>query len=159
IVIILDDFVEAELLVVIRADPFGCIDSAFFQGRIDIAARDLLGNGAELGKGLASPSTDPHLETAEVLNGVDLLAEPAAHLSAGVTTGDAVQTEFLAEVIEHVLAAVILEPSILLTRIQPERYGAIKREGRVLADEVISSSVTHLDSAIAQCIDGLQGRN
>ena len=42
IVILLDDFVEAELLVVIRADPFGCIDSAFFQGRIDIAARDLL---------------------------------------------------------------------------------------------------------------------
>jgi hypothetical protein len=54
---------------------------------------------------------------------------------------------------------VILKPGILLARVQTERNGAIEREGRVLADEVIGGGVTHLDRAIAHRVDHLQGWN
>jgi hypothetical protein len=37
IVVILGDLLEAELLIVVGANPFGRIDGALFQGRIDIA--------------------------------------------------------------------------------------------------------------------------
>src|SRR3954451_21606840 len=53
----------------------------------------------------------------------------------------------------------ILKPGILLTGIQPERDGAIECEGRVLADEVVCSGVTHLYGGVAYRIERLQGRN
>ena len=90
---------------------------------------------------------------------VDLLAETATHLGARVAACDAVDVVLLAELVEHVLAAVILKPGILLARIQPERNRAIKRKGRVLADEVIGGGMTHLDRGVAHRIDRLQGRN
>src|SRR5207237_5185912 len=127
------------------------------QRRIDIAAGDLLRNGAKLGKGLPSPSADPHFETVEVVDGIDLLAKPAAHLGAGVAAGDGVQFGFPAKLIEHVLATVVLEPGILLARVQPERDGAIEREGRVLADEVIGGGVAHLDGGIGYSVERMQG--
>ncbi len=53
----------------------------------------------------------------------------------------------------------ILEPGILLARIQSERNRAIEREGRVLADEVVGCGVTHLDGRVGHRIDRLQGGN
>jgi hypothetical protein len=47
IVVVFRDFVEAEFLVVIRPDPLGRIDRAFFERRIDVAAGNLLRNDAE----------------------------------------------------------------------------------------------------------------
>jgi hypothetical protein len=35
-------------------------------------------------------AADPHLEALEVGHGVDLVAEPAAHLDAGVAAGKAI---------------------------------------------------------------------
>ena len=48
IVVILRDLHETELLVVIRADPFGRIDRALFECGIDIASRDLLRYATDL---------------------------------------------------------------------------------------------------------------
>jgi hypothetical protein len=45
------------------------------------------------------------------------------------------------------------------TRIQPEWNGAIEREGRVLADEVIGGGVAHLDRGVGHRIERLQRRN
>src|SRR5258708_25015882 len=159
IVIVFGNLEEAELLVIIGSDPFGRVDGALFEGGVDIAARDVLRNGAELGKGLAGPSADPEFEAIEVVDGVNFLADPAAHLGAGIAAGDSVCFVLLAELVEHVLTAVILKPGILLARVQTERNGAIEREGRVLADEVIGGGVTHLDRAIAHRVERLQGWN
>ena len=89
IVVVGRDLVEAELLVVIGADPFGRIDRALFQRRIDVAAGDLLRHDAELLDHLAGKAADAHLEALEVGDRVDLLAEPAAHLHAGIAAGTA----------------------------------------------------------------------
>ena len=87
IVVVRRDLVEAELLVVIGADPFGRIDRALLERRIDVAAGDLLRHHAELRDDLAGKAADAHLEALQVGDRVDLLAEPAAHLGAGVAAG------------------------------------------------------------------------
>ena len=66
IVVVLRDLVEAELLVVIGADPFGGVDRALFERRIDVAAGDLLGTDAELFEDLAGKAGDAHLQALEV---------------------------------------------------------------------------------------------
>ena len=38
-VVVVGDLVEAQLLVVVGADPFGGVDGAFFQRGIDVAGR------------------------------------------------------------------------------------------------------------------------
>ena len=62
VVVELGDLVEAELLVVVRTHPFGGVDRAFFQRRIDLAAGDLLRHDAELRQHLARESADAQLE-------------------------------------------------------------------------------------------------
>src|SRR5438105_14382034 len=88
VVIELRDLVEAELLVVVRPDPFGGVDGAFLERRIDVRTADQLRNDAELGEDQAGHAADAHLETAQVLDALDLLAIPAAHLAAGVAGED-----------------------------------------------------------------------
>ena len=78
------DLVEAELLVVIGADPLGSIDRAFFQRGIDVAAGKLLRHHAQLLQDLPGETADAHLQPLQIVDGVDLLAEPAAHLTAGI---------------------------------------------------------------------------
>ena len=76
--------VEAELLVVVRADPFGGVDRAFFQRRIDVAAGELLRHHAELLHHAAGKAADAEFQALEIVDGIDFLAEPAAHLATGV---------------------------------------------------------------------------
>ena len=78
---------EAELLVVIRAEPFDGVDRAAFQRRIEVAAGQLLRHAADAREDGAAEAGDPHLEALQILDGLDLLAEPAAHLGAGVPIG------------------------------------------------------------------------
>ena len=78
------DLVEAELLVVIGTDPFGGVDRALFQRRIDVAAGKLLRHAAELLHDAAGKAADAEFQPLQIVDGVDLLAEPAAHLTSGV---------------------------------------------------------------------------
>jgi hypothetical protein len=48
IVVVLCDLLETELLVVIRADPFGAVDRTLLQRRLDVAAGELLRYHADL---------------------------------------------------------------------------------------------------------------
>src|SRR5205085_3091312 len=75
---------EGELLVVVRSDPFGGVDGALLQRRIDVTPGDLLRHRAEFGHHLSGEAADAELQTAEVLRRLDLFAEPATHLTAGV---------------------------------------------------------------------------
>ena len=63
------DLGEAELLVVIGADPLGGVDRAALERRVDVAARDLLRHDAELRHDEAGKARDAHLEALHVGTG------------------------------------------------------------------------------------------
>ena len=102
VVVVLGDLVEAELLVVIRADPFGRVDGALLQRRIDVAAGNIGRDNAELGEHRAAEPADAELDALEVFDGVDLLAPPAAHLAAGIAGREADHVELGVELVHQV---------------------------------------------------------
>src|SRR5262249_9601554 len=133
IIVVLGDLVEAELLVVVGADPFGRIDSTLLEGRIDITAGDLLRHHAELGQDLSGEAADAVFEAVEVVDGFNLLAEPATHPRTGIAGRMLDDIVALEELAHHLNAAAIVHPSILLACIEAKRDRCIKGEGWVLA--------------------------
>src|SRR5262249_4147818 len=159
IVVILDDLIEAELLVVIGPDPFGGVDGALLQRGIDIAASELLRDETKLAERFAGPTSDAHLEALEVAGLLDLLVEPATHLRSSITGDQAFGVELGAEFIDQLLPVAVIEPCVLLARIESEWRRTEQRPGWVLADVVILGTVAHFDGAILYRIEHLQARH
>src|ERR1700730_4541336 len=88
IVVELGDLMEAELLVVVGADPLRGVDGPALERGIDVGGRDLLRHHAELGENGAAEPADAELEALEVVDAVDLLAVEAAHLHADIAAGN-----------------------------------------------------------------------
>ena len=84
IVVVLGDLVESELFIVVGTDPLRRVDRALFQRGVDFTAGDLLRHRAKLGENLSRKSRDAEFQALEIGNLFDLLAEPAAHLRAGI---------------------------------------------------------------------------
>ena len=82
--VILSHFVEAQLQIVVRTDPLGLIDRAFFQGLVNFATRNVLGHATNALDHFAGETADAELGALEVFQRFDRLAEPAAHLGTGV---------------------------------------------------------------------------
>src|ERR1700722_17068187 len=159
IVVVLRDLVEAELLVVVGTDPFGRVDRALLQRRIDVAAADLLRHAAELRQHLAGEPADAEFQALEVGDGPDLAAEPTAHLAARIA-GDEGDAVVLGGELVHQLAAVGgVEPGILLACVEAERHRAEQREGRILADVVVGRGMAGLDGAVGHRVERLQRRD
>src|SRR4029453_10481958 len=144
IIVVRRNLVEAELLVIVRTDPLGRINGALLQGRINIAAGDLLGDDAQRLQRLAGPAADAHLEAFEIVDGLDLFTEPAAHLCAGIAADKRVHVVLLAKLVHQFHAVAVVEPRVLLTGIQPERDGTEQCPGRILADVVVRGGVADL---------------
>ena len=87
-VVVLGDLQEAELLVVVGADELRRVERAALERRINVAARDLLRHDAELREHLPTQAADAELEARQVGDRLDLLAEEAAHLGAGIAAGE-----------------------------------------------------------------------
>src|SRR3954447_14677006 len=134
IIIVLGNLLESELFVIIRAHPFRPVDGALFQRRIDVAASELLRHHTDLLQHLAGNAADAEFEAGEIGNGLDLLAEPAAHLGSGIAARKTDHAEFLEELVAKLHAAALVPPRILLAGIEPEWHRGIDRECRVLAD-------------------------
>ena len=149
------DLVEAELLVIIGPDPLGGVDSAFLQRRIDVAGRDLLRHRAELLQHAPRESADAHLESLEIVDGVDLLAEPAAHLAAGIAAEQSHCVVLFVEFVEHFLAATYCEPALVQPRVGTEGHRCAEGEGRVLAEVVVRGRVADFDGAVLHRVDDL----
>jgi hypothetical protein len=160
VVVKLGDLVETELLVVVRTDPFGGIDGAFFQRRVDVAAGNLLRHGAELGDDLTGEAADTHLQALQVGRGLDLLAEPATHLGAGVAgRGWCDDIRFGIELGDQLLAVAVAIPGIDLTTGHAERDRAVEGKRGILADEVVGSGVRHLNGAVLDRIEHAKRRD
>jgi hypothetical protein len=87
---------------------------------------------------------------------VDFLAIPAAHLRAGVAAGQGIEPLRREELVEQVVAALIIEPGIHLPVVEHERHGSRQRVGRILAPEIVRRSVAHLDRTGGGCVGGLK---
>src|SRR5262249_28980626 len=101
IVVVLRDLVEPELLVVVRPNPFAGVERAFLQRWIDVAGGELLGHRPELGEDGAGKSADAHLKALQIVDGLDLLAKPAAHLSAGIGRCHPGAVEVLQQIVQE----------------------------------------------------------
>jgi hypothetical protein len=87
------------------------------------------------------------------------LAEPAAHLGAGVAHRE-VDDVVAGVELAHQLQAVAFEhPGRHLAAVQAEGDGAVQREGLVLAEEVVRRGVAHLDGAVLHAVDDAEGRH
>ena len=95
----------------------------------------------------------------EILDGLDLLAEPAAHLRAGVAARQPVDVVLLEELVHLRNAVVLVLPGILHARVGTERRRAWQRERHVLADEVIGGGLAHLDRTVLHGVSGLERRH
>ena len=86
---------------------------------------------------------------------LDLLAEPAAHLDAGVAARQAVHVVLGVELVEELVAAAVVEPGVHLAAVEAEGEGGADREGRVLAEIVVGAGMGHLDGAVADRVGRL----
>jgi len=64
------DLVEAELLVVIGADPFRRVDRAFFERGINVAAGELLRHAAEFLASPAGETADAEFQSLQIVDGI-----------------------------------------------------------------------------------------
>ena len=108
---------------------------------------------------LPAKTADTHLQALQVGNRVDFLAEPAAHLHAGIAARETNQTLRAIEFVHQVIAATVVEPGIDLTSVEAERNTGTERIGRVFAPKIVGSRMAHFDCTIGDGIDSLQRRD
>src|SRR5207244_9641642 len=113
-VVVFRHLVETELLVVIGTDELRGIDCPLLERWIYIAARDLLRHHAEPGEHMAAHARDAELEALEIIWCLDLLAEPAAHLRAGVAAQDRMRLERFQRLVAEFGAAAERPPGMLM---------------------------------------------
>ena len=159
IVVVRRDLVEAELLVVIGPDPLRRVDRALFERRIDVAAGELLRHDAELLHDAAGKAADAHLQPLQIVDGLDLLAEPAAHLAAGIAGQKRRDVVALVELVEQLPAAAQHVPGLVDALVGAERHRRAESKSRVLAEIIVGRRMAHLDGAVLHGIEHLQAGN
>src|SRR3546814_16927033 len=88
------------------------------------------------------------LQAAQVLDGLDLLAEPATHLRAGIAGRELDDVVVLEEVAHQFKAAAVAHPRILLAHVQAEGQAGVEGQGRILAAIVVHDGVAGLHGAV-----------
>ena len=148
--------VEAELLVVIGADPFRRVDRALFQRRIDVATGDLLRHDAQLLQHLARKAANPELQALQIGHRVDFLAEPTTHLHAGIAAGQGHDVMLGKEFVIQIDPAAVIVPRVDPPRRKREGHRRSDRPGRILAPVIVTHRVAGLDIASRHLIGRLQ---
>src|SRR5262249_18522857 len=110
VVIVFRDLLETELLVVGGSKPLPPVNGALFERGVKIAGRELLRHHAELTDDFPGESPDPELQALQILDLVDFLAKPAAHLATGITHWDAVAIEAREYFLQQIVAPAMHEP-------------------------------------------------
>ncbi len=153
------DLLQAEPLVVVGADPLGGVELLALQGRVDLGTRDRLRLHAELGEHLPAHAADPELQPLQVGEALDLAAEPAAHLGAGVAARQADQPGLGEDLGEQFGGAARLPPRGGAPGIEAEGHRGRQREGRILGHAEGRRPVAHLDGAGGHGVEQALGRD
>ena len=150
-------FVQAQLQIVVRANPLGRINRAFFQRLVNFTGRNVLRHHAQALQHLASKATGAEFQAFKVVQALDFLAEPAAHLGAGVTTGHDDEVVLGVELVQQLFAIAFEHPGRQLARVHAEGDRTTDGKHLVLAKEVIGGGVAHLHRAALHAIDHVEG--
>ena len=76
------DLLEAHVQIERGPDPFQRIDSAAIESRVKFTGGDVGHDDAELGKNFSGKARNPHLQALQIVQRVDLLAEPRVLLGS-----------------------------------------------------------------------------
>src|SRR5476649_1404839 len=93
IIVIFCYLVEAELLIIVWADPFDSIKRTFLKRGIDVARRKRVRDNTETFDDIASKAANTEFQSTEIRDSFYFLTEPSAHLSAGVAHRQTVTAE------------------------------------------------------------------
>ena len=157
VVVVLGHFVKAHDVVVQGAHPLGGVDDPALQVGEDLAARSQHHGAAGLGQHLAAQAGDAHLQALEVVDGVDLLVEPAAHLHAGVARRAGDQVEGGVGFFPQLQAVAAPEPGGHAHRVEAEGHRREPLGRRSLARPVVGRAAAGLHRAVAHRFEGAEG--
>src|ERR1019366_5114899 len=104
---------ESELLVIVGTDPFRAIDGALLERGVDVATGNLLRHRAKLLQHLPGKAADAEFQTLQIIEGVDFLAEPAAHLTARIASKKCVAVVAFVELVQKIFAAPLHIPGLV----------------------------------------------
>ncbi len=158
-VVVARDLVEAHLVVVERADPFGGVDDAALQARVQLAAGQEHGRAARFFEHLAAQARDAHLEPLEVAQAVDLAVEPATHLHARIAGGERHQVVLRVELAPEGQSFAGQQPAVELLAVHAEGHRGEKLRCRNLAGPVVGCAAAHLGHAVAHRVERLERRH
>ena len=156
VVVVAGCFVQAELLVVVGAGPFGGVDGAPIQRQEDLTAREHLHVHPQGGHHLAAQAWDAHLQALQGGHPLQGPLEPAAHLGASVARREAAHAEIAVEPIDGFQTAAFVEPSVLLLGRETEGHGGAEGQGGVFAEVVVAGRVAALHRAVLHRFQHLQ---
>ena len=148
-----------ELLVVVGAGEFGGINGSPFQGQINLTSWQHLHVHPQAGHHLASQAGDAHLEALQVVDGVDLFVEPAAHLNAGIAARNTHDTEVIQQFLHQRLPTCLHQPCVLLPGGQAKWNAGVEGQRGVLADVVVRGALADLNGPLLRGVEDLEAGN
>jgi len=152
-------FVQTQLQIVVRPDPFGCIDGSFFQSLVDFTGGQVLGHATQALDDLAGKAADAEFGALELGQRLERLAEPTAHLGTSIAHGEIDDVVTTVEVAQQLHAIAFKHPRIHLALVQAEWNGTAQGEGFVLAKEIIRGGIGHVDGTVLDRIDHTESRH
>jgi len=158
-VVVRRHFVQTQFLVVIRANPLGCVNGAFFQGLVNLATRNVLGHNTQRFQNLAAETAHAEFQALHVGQRFDLFAIPAAHLNACVAHREVNNTYLGVELTEKLQAVAFVHPSVHLACVQTKWNGAIHSVCRIFTEEVVRRCVAHLNGAVGHAVEHTKCRH
>src|SRR6185437_5573783 len=108
-------------------------EHARLQAGEDLAGRGRLRRRAESAIDLAAEAERADLQPLEIVEPLELAAEPAAHAHAGIAAHERLDAERRIELVPQPLPAAHMNPGDVLERGEPERHRRVVGSGRLLA--------------------------
>ena len=147
---------QAQGLVVVRADPLGGIDRARLQRREDFTGRQVDHGAAHFGQHFAAQTRGAHFQAVEVINRVDFLVKPTSGLHAGVATGHRQHTKRLVHLFPQLKTAAAVQPGVHFLGIGAKWRSTEELRRRHFAFPVIRGAVAHFSGATGDGIKHLK---
>ncbi len=116
-------------------------------------------NAAKFLQNATGEAANTHFQPFEIVDGVDFLAIPPAHLAARVSCEKCNAIVLLVEFVQHFLPAAEGKPPLVQPLVRPKCYCRTEGKGRILAEVVVRSCVANFDGAILHGIDDRKTRN